>query len=78
MVSPERRSNPGTEAVEEALVGEGLSLTKDRQKAAESLAGVLDALPPAPSSPLDAGIRRRMREAAARLASAESRSVEDL
>ncbi len=68
MVSPKRRFDPVADAVEEALAAEGLSEPEDRQKVAEDLEEVLDALPPAPSSPLDAGIRRRMREAAARLA----------
>lgn len=51
-------------AVDDALAAEGLSGPKDREAVAESLRAVLDALPPAPSSPLDAGVRRRMRAAA--------------
>ncbi len=66
MVSANRRTDPVADVVEGALAAEGLSGLEDREKVAETLEAVLDSLRPAPSSPLDAGIRRRMREAAAR------------
>jgi hypothetical protein len=53
-----------TKAVDEAMDAEGLTQSKDLAKVAAGLRAVLNALPPAPSSPLDAGVRRRMGEAA--------------
>lgn len=59
------RARKGTRvAVDDALAAEGLTRQRDREKAAEGLRAVLDALPPAQSSPLDAGVRRRMHDAA--------------
>ena len=49
------------------MAAEGLTRQRDLEKVAEGLRAVLDALPPAPSSPLDAGVRRRMGEAAKHL-----------
>jgi len=54
-------------AVDEAMATEGLTRARDRAKVAEGLRAVLDVLPPAPSSPLDAGIRSRLCEAAEHL-----------
>ena len=59
--------------MDEAIAAQDLTGTKDREQVSEGLKAVLNALPPAPSSPLDTGIRQRRRANTAAQTSSEPR-----